>query len=92
VNGAFEGDLIRPLGLVTLNFGYAEYELDIGKATRSHPPTRQPATKANLRIARRPALRRTAPSVPARHGLESSTRPRAPVFSGLPTLQPLIQL
>jgi len=29
VNGAFEGDLIRPLGLVTLNFGHAEYELDI---------------------------------------------------------------
>lgn len=28
MNGAFEGDLIRPLGLVTLNFGYAEYELD----------------------------------------------------------------
>jgi hypothetical protein len=28
VNGAFEGDLVRPLGLVTLNFGYAEYELD----------------------------------------------------------------
>jgi hypothetical protein len=29
VSGAFEGDLIRPLGLVTLNFGYAEYELDL---------------------------------------------------------------
>jgi len=28
VNGAFEGDLIRPLGLVTMNFGFAEYELD----------------------------------------------------------------
>jgi hypothetical protein len=28
VNGAFEGDMVRPLGLVTLNFGYAEYELD----------------------------------------------------------------
>ena len=28
MNGSFEGDLIRPLGLVTLNFGYAEYELD----------------------------------------------------------------
>lgn len=24
----YEGDLIRPLGLVTLNFGYAEYEID----------------------------------------------------------------
>lgn len=28
VNGAFEGDLIRPLGLVTLYCGYAERELD----------------------------------------------------------------
>lgn|GEM_PF-1438526 len=28
MNGVFEGDLVRPLGLVTLNFGYAEYELD----------------------------------------------------------------
>lgn len=28
MNGVFEGDLIRPLGLVTMNFGYAEYELD----------------------------------------------------------------
>lgn len=28
MNGAFDGDLIRPLGLVTMNFGYAEYELD----------------------------------------------------------------
>lgn len=28
VNGAFEGDFIRPLGLVTMNFGLAEYELD----------------------------------------------------------------
>jgi hypothetical protein len=28
VNGTFEGDLVRPLGLVTLYFGYAEYELD----------------------------------------------------------------
>lgn len=25
---SYEGDLIRPLGLVTLNFGYAEYEID----------------------------------------------------------------
>lgn len=24
----YEGDLIRPLGLVTVNFGYAEYEID----------------------------------------------------------------
>jgi hypothetical protein len=24
----YEGDLIRPLGLVTLNFGHAEYEID----------------------------------------------------------------
>ena len=28
MNDAFEGDLIRPLGLVTMNFGFAEYELD----------------------------------------------------------------
>jgi hypothetical protein len=28
VNNTYEGDLIRPLGLVTLNFGYAEYEID----------------------------------------------------------------
>ena len=28
MDGAFEGDLIRPLGLVTLNFGYAEAEVD----------------------------------------------------------------
>jgi hypothetical protein len=28
VNGALEGDLIRPLGLVTLYFGYAEFEVD----------------------------------------------------------------
>ena len=28
MDGPFEGDLVRPLGLVTLNFGYAEYELD----------------------------------------------------------------
>jgi len=28
VDGAFEGDLIRPLGLVTLYFGYAEAEVD----------------------------------------------------------------
>jgi hypothetical protein len=28
VNGAFEGDLIRPLGVVTMNFGLAEYEVD----------------------------------------------------------------
>ena len=25
---SYEGDLIRPLGLVTLNFGHAEYEFD----------------------------------------------------------------
>jgi hypothetical protein len=25
----YEGDLIRPLGLVTLHFGYAEYEIDV---------------------------------------------------------------
>ena len=25
----FEGDIIRPLGLVTLYFGYAEYEVDL---------------------------------------------------------------
>ena len=29
MSGAFEGDLIRPLGLVTLYFAYAEYELDL---------------------------------------------------------------
>jgi hypothetical protein len=29
VSGALEGDLIRPLGLVTLYFGCAEYELDL---------------------------------------------------------------
>jgi ribosomal protein S15P/S13E len=28
VSDTFEGDLIRPLGLVTLYFAYAEYELD----------------------------------------------------------------
>jgi hypothetical protein len=28
VNVYFEGDLIRPLGLVTLYFGYAEFEVD----------------------------------------------------------------
>jgi hypothetical protein len=28
VNESFEGDLIRPLGLVTLRFAYAEAELD----------------------------------------------------------------
>ncbi len=28
MNGAFEADLIRPLGLVTLNSGYAEEELN----------------------------------------------------------------
>ncbi len=28
MNGPLEGDLIRPLGLVTMNFGFAEYELD----------------------------------------------------------------
>ena len=28
MSGAFEGDLIRPLGLLTLYFAYAEYELD----------------------------------------------------------------
>lgn len=28
MSDSFEGDLIRPLGLVTLNFAYAEYELD----------------------------------------------------------------
>jgi hypothetical protein len=28
VTGSYEGDLIRPLGLVTLHFGYAEYEID----------------------------------------------------------------
>jgi hypothetical protein len=28
VSNTFEGDLIRPLGVVTLYFGYAEYELD----------------------------------------------------------------
>jgi CBS domain-containing protein len=28
VNVFFEGDLIRPLGLVTLYFGYAEFEVD----------------------------------------------------------------
>jgi hypothetical protein len=26
--GTFEGDLIRPLGLVTLYFGYAEFEVN----------------------------------------------------------------
>jgi hypothetical protein len=28
VNVSFEGDLIRPLGLITLYFGYAEFEVD----------------------------------------------------------------
>ena len=28
VNGSFDGDLIRPLGLVTLYFAYAEGEVD----------------------------------------------------------------
>jgi hypothetical protein len=28
VNVSFEGDLIRPLGLLTLYFGYAEFEVD----------------------------------------------------------------
>jgi hypothetical protein len=28
VNVSFEGDLIRPLGLVTFYFGYAEFEVD----------------------------------------------------------------
>lgn len=28
MNGAYEGDLIRPLGLVTLYFGYAEFEVN----------------------------------------------------------------
>ncbi len=28
MDGAFEGDLIRPLGLMTLYFGYAEFEVD----------------------------------------------------------------
>jgi hypothetical protein len=28
VDATFEGDLVRPLGLITLYFGYAEYELD----------------------------------------------------------------
>jgi hypothetical protein len=28
VDGLLEGDLIRPLGLVTLNFGYAEFEVN----------------------------------------------------------------
>lgn len=29
MSDSFEGDVIRPLGLVTLYFGYAEYELDL---------------------------------------------------------------
>jgi hypothetical protein len=29
VSESFDGDLIRPLGLVTLNFAYAEFELDL---------------------------------------------------------------
>lgn len=28
MSDSYEGDLIRPLGLVTLYFGYAEYEID----------------------------------------------------------------
>lgn len=28
MSNTFEGDLIRPLGVVTLHFGYVEYELD----------------------------------------------------------------
>ena len=28
MSGAYEGDIIRPLGLVTLYFGYAELEID----------------------------------------------------------------
>jgi hypothetical protein len=28
VSDTFEGDLIRPLGVVTLHFGYVEYEID----------------------------------------------------------------
>ena len=28
MSNSYEGDLIRPLGLVTLHFGYAEYEID----------------------------------------------------------------
>jgi len=28
MSGSFEGDLIRPLGLLTLYFGYAEFEVD----------------------------------------------------------------
>ena len=28
MSSSYEGDLIRPLGLVTLYFGYAEYEID----------------------------------------------------------------
>ena len=29
MSNAFEGDLVRPLGFVTLYFAYAEYELDL---------------------------------------------------------------
>jgi hypothetical protein len=29
VSGAFEGDLIRPLGLVTLYFGYVEAQVNL---------------------------------------------------------------
>jgi hypothetical protein len=28
VSGSFEGDIVRPLGLVTLYFGYVETEID----------------------------------------------------------------
>jgi len=28
VSNSHEGDLVRPLGVVTLYFGYAEYEID----------------------------------------------------------------
>jgi hypothetical protein len=49
MSATIEGDLIRPLGLVTLYFGYAEYELDALLDTLAkYGDTMAPSSKAML--------------------------------------------
>jgi len=64
MNALFEGDLIRPLGLVTLYFGYAEFEVDallqvlngVGSVTRPprNAPLRQKLLAAGEQLSRLP--------------------------------------
>jgi hypothetical protein len=81
VNGAFEGDLIRPLGLVTLNFGYAEYELDIDTVAPADAPAGDESEFAD-----RPTRQPASPAVPL-SGAPRRASPRVTDWNPRPALE-----